>query len=56
MEEKKEEVRGPIGKCYRERNCTGTKCSNSQIEEQVCRDLGYCKSWKNSETGECVNF
>jgi len=56
MEE--EEVRGkPIGYCYRERNCTGTKCSNSKVEEKVCRDLPLdCKSWKNSKTGKCVNF
>jgi len=56
MEEKEEEVRGPIGYCYQKRDCTGTKCSNSKVEEKVCKDLGYCKSWKNSETGNCVNF
>lgn len=57
MEEEEEEVKGtPIGKCYKEKKCTGTKCTNSQITEQVCRDFGYCKSWKNTETGECVDF
>jgi hypothetical protein len=56
MEEKEEEVRDrPIGYCYTERNCTGTKVSNSKIEEQVCRDLDG-ESWENSDTGECVNF
>jgi hypothetical protein len=57
MEEKEEEVRGkPIGYCYQKKDCTGTKCSNSKVEERVCKNLGYCKSWKNSETGKCVNF
>jgi hypothetical protein len=58
MEEEEEEVKGtPIGKCYREKNCTGTRCSVSQVTEQVCKDLPLnCKSWKNTETEECVNF
>jgi len=51
-----EEKGDPIGYCYIEKDCKGTKCANSQVTEKTCKDLGTCKSWKNSEDGGCVNF
>lgn len=44
-----------IGYCYSEKDCKGSKVSNSKITKKVCKDLGG-KSWKNSDSDKCENI
>ena len=42
------------GSCYWENDCT-KQMSKGRISKQECKDLGG-KSWKETVTGNCINF
>ena len=42
------------GSCYWENDCT-KQMSKGRISKQECKDLGG-KSWKETMTGNCINF
>ena len=42
------------GLCYWENDCT-KQMSKGRISKQECKDLGG-KSWKETMTGNCINF